>query len=158
MYYTGGAPEAEATKNLTIRKAEPVNDMTPQFRDFHVRNIVCNGADRAIVINGLPEMSIKNMVLDNVSISSKRGAYIADADSVQLNNCRIVPQSGAVINVIQSRNITINGGIYPAASDVFLKVTGEKSAKIRLIGPEFKNVKKAIELDANVKPDAVKQE
>ncbi|MGD0339894.1 MAG: glycoside hydrolase family 28 protein [Bacteroidota bacterium] len=157
MYYTGGSPEAEATKNLTLRKAEPVNDMTPQFRDFHVRNIVCNGADRAIVINGLPEMSINNIVLDNVSISSKRGAYIADADSVQLNNCRIVPQSGAVINVIQSRNITINGGTYPAASDVFLKVTGEKSAQIRLIGPEFKNVKKAIELDTNVKLDAVKQ-
>ena len=73
MYYSGGAPAAEATKDLTIRKAEQVTALTPQFRDFFVNNIICNGADRAVVINGLPEMSIKNMVLQNVSISSRRG-------------------------------------------------------------------------------------
>jgi polygalacturonase len=78
MYYSGGAPDVEARKDLTIRKEEPVTITTPQFRDFYVKNVVCNGADRAVVINGLPEMSIKNMNLENVSITSKRGAYIAD--------------------------------------------------------------------------------
>ncbi len=98
------------------------------------------------------------MILDNVSISSKRGAYIADADGVQLNGCRIVPQLGPVITVIQSRNVTVKGGIYPAPADVFLKVIGETSKNIHLVGIDLKQVKKAIELDANVKADAVKQE
>jgi DNA sulfur modification protein DndE len=158
MYYSGGAPEAEAAKDLTVRKAEALTDLTPQFRDFYVRNIICNGADRAVVINGLPEMSIKNMILENVSVSSKRGMYIADADGVELKGCRIVPRSGAVINVIQSRNITINGGTYPAVSDVFIKVTGEKSENIRLVGVDFEKAKKGIVLGENVKADAVKQE
>jgi polygalacturonase len=158
MYYSGGAPDVEARKDLTIREAEPVTDRTPQFKDFFVKNIVCNGADRALVINGLPEMSIKNMVLDNVSIASKRGAYIADADGVQLNGCRIVPQSGAVLNIISSRNVTINGGSYPAPVDVFLKVHGEKSENIRLIGIDLKQAKKTIELDGNVKANAVIRE
>ena len=158
MYYSGGAPDVEARKDLTIRKAEPVTDRTPQFKDFFVKNIVCNGADRAVVINGLPELSIKNMVLENVSITSKRGAYIADADGVHMDGCSIVPQSGNVFNVIQSRNVTIKGGVYPAPSDLFLKVFGEKSENIRLIGIDLKYVKKAIELEKNVKADAVKQE
>ncbi|MGA3287106.1 MAG: glycoside hydrolase family 28 protein [Bacteroidota bacterium] len=158
MYYSGGAPDVEARKDLTIRKAEVVTNMTPQFKDFYVKNIVCNGADRAVVINGLPEMSIKNMNLENVSITSKRGVYIADADGIQLNGCRIVPQSGAVFNIISSRNVTINGGSYPAAADVFVKVVGETSENIRLIGVDLKQAKKAVELDVNVKVNAVKQE
>ncbi|MGD0037292.1 MAG: glycoside hydrolase family 28 protein [Bacteroidota bacterium] len=158
MYYSGGAPRVEARKDLTIRKAEPITERTPQFKDFFVKNIVCNGADRAIVINGLPELSIKNMLLENVSITSKRGAYIADADGVQMDGCMIVPTSGNVFNVIQSRNITIKGGIYPAPADLFLKVFGERSENIHLIGVDFKQAKKGIELEKNVKADAVKQE
>jgi DNA sulfur modification protein DndE len=158
MYYSGGAPDVEARKDLTIRTTEPVTDRTPQFKDFFVKNIVCNGADRAVVINGLPELSIKNMILDNVSIISKRGAYIADADGVQLNGCRIVPQSGTVFNIIQSRNITVKGGTYPAPADLFMKVYGERSENIRLIGVDLKGVKKGIELETNVKANAVKQE
>jgi DNA sulfur modification protein DndE len=158
MYYSGGAPDVEAKKDLTLRTIEPVTDRTPQFRDFYVRDIVCNGADRAVVINGLPEMSIKNMILENVSITSKRGAFIADADGVQLNMCRIVPRSGNVFNIIQSRNVTIKNGIYPAPADLFLKVVGEQSENIRLIGVDLRAVKKEIELDQNVNTDAVKQE
>jgi len=158
MYYSGGAPDVEARKDLTVRKMEPITDRTPQFEGFFVKNIVCHGADRALVINGLPELSIKNMILDNVSITSKRGAYIADADGVQLNGCRIVPQTGNVFNVIQSRNVTIKSGTYPAPADLFLKVVGERSENIRLIGIDLKQVKKGIELEKNVKADAVKQE
>jgi DNA sulfur modification protein DndE len=158
MYYSGGAPDVEAKKDLTIRTSEPITDRTPQFKDFFVKNIVCNGADRAVVINGLPELSIKNMALDNVSISSKRGAFIADADGVQLNNCSIDPQSGNVFNIIQSRNVTIKSGNYRTVAGLFLKVFGEKSDNIRLIGEEFNNMKNKIELEKNVKTDAVKTE
>jgi hypothetical protein len=75
-----------------------------------------------------------------------------------LNGCRIIPQSGPVITVIQSRNILVKGGSYPAAADVFVKVIGETSEKIHLIGVDIKQAKKGIELGANVKTDAVKQE
>ncbi|MGD1045969.1 MAG: glycoside hydrolase family 28 protein [Bacteroidota bacterium] len=155
MYYSGGAPDVEARKDLTIRKIEPVTDRTPQFKDFFVKNIVCNGADRAVVINGLPELSIKNMNLNNVSIISKRGVYIADADGVQMEECRIVPQSGNVFNVIQSRNVTIDGGTYPAPADLFLKVIGERSKNIHIVGTDISKARKGIELGTGVNPNAV---
>jgi DNA sulfur modification protein DndE len=158
MYYSGGAPDVEARKDLTIRKAEPVTDRTPQFKDFFVKNIVCLGADRALVINGLPELSIKNMILDHVSIASKRGAFIADADGVQLNECRIAPQTGNVFTIIQSQHVIIKNGTYPAPAELFMKVYGERSGNIRLIGIDLKHMNKGIELDKNVQADAVQQE
>jgi DNA sulfur modification protein DndE len=155
MYYSGNAPDVEARKDLTIRKAEPLTAKTPKFQDFYVKNVVCKGADRAVVINGLPEMPIKNMNLDNVSIESKRGAFIADADSVTLHNCRIVPASSPVVTVISSTNVAVTNGQYPAAADVFIKVIGEKSNNIRLTGIDVSSAKKISELVGNSKPNAV---
>jgi hypothetical protein len=155
MYYFGGAPDVEATKDLTVRKAEPLTEKAPRFQDFSIRNVVCNGARRAAVINGLPEMPIKNIVLDSVSVSAKGGVILADAEGIQLNGCRIVAESGPVISVLQGRNITVNGGTFPVAADVFLKVAGEKSENINLVGIDLAKVKREVELGENVKPDAV---
>lgn len=155
MYYSGGSPDVEATKDLRDRRAEPLTDRTPQFQDFSIKNIVCDGARRAMVINGLPEMPIKNIVLDSVSVSAKGGVVLADAEGIQLNGCRIVALSGPVISVLQGRSITVKGGTFPAVADVFLKVAGEKSENIHLLGIDLTNAKKAVELGENVKPDAV---
>jgi DNA sulfur modification protein DndE len=158
MYYSGASPEAEAAKDLTLRQAEPVTDRTPMFRNFHVKNIVCDGADRAVVINGLPEMAINNMVLENVSVSSKRGVFIADADGIRFDGCRIAPESGPVFTIIQSRNVTVKNGTYPASPGVFMKVMGEKSEDIRLIGSVFDVIRKSVVLSPEVKRDAIKIE
>ncbi len=155
MYYSGGAPDVEARKDLTIRKAEAVTLKTPRFQDFHVKNIVCKGADRAVVINGLPEMPMKDITLENVSIESKRGAYIADADSVNFINCRIVPDASPVVTVISSSNVTLKNGDYPVPVNPFIKVFGEKSANIHLIGLDLKNVKNVCELGEKVNPAAI---
>jgi polygalacturonase len=158
MYYSGGSPDVEARKDLTIRKSELVTSRTPQFKDFYVKNIVCTGADRAVVINGLPEMSIKKMNVDSVFITSKRGATIANADGVQFNGCSIVPQAGAVFTIISSRNILVKGGSYSSTAELFMKVIGETSENIRLLGLDLRQMKKAIELDGHGKADAVRQD
>lgn len=153
MYYGGGAPEVEALKDRDVRQLEAINDRTPQFQNFIVKNIVCKGAERAALINGLPEMPIKNIVLTNVSIESKKGVLCVDADGIELNNSRIVPQISPVISIDNGKNVTIRGGLFPTASEVFLKVDGEGSERIRIVDVDVAKVK--IELGKNVKPDAV---
>jgi hypothetical protein len=66
-----------------------------------------------------------------------------------------VPRTGSVFHIIQSRNVIIKGGNYPASADLFMKVFGEKSEQIRLIGIDLHNAKKATELGNGVRPDAV---
>jgi DNA sulfur modification protein DndE len=155
MYYSGGAPESEAAKDLTEREERAVTDRTPRFSGFHVRNVFCDGADRAVVLNGLPEMPIRDMVLENVTVLSRRGATIADADGVRLENCRIEPRTGPVLHVIQSRNVTVSGGPAPADSVVFLRVTGDKSESIRIRGIGFRGKGPTVETDGDASPAAV---
>ena len=43
----------------------PVDETTPEFRDISIKRIVCNGAKRAVYINGLPEMPVSNVSLED---------------------------------------------------------------------------------------------
>lgn len=38
----------------------PVTEATPQFRDIHISNVLCYGAEEGIFVLGLPEMNIRD--------------------------------------------------------------------------------------------------
>lgn len=154
MYYAGNSPDVETQKDIAVRKAEPVTDRTPRFQDFTIKNVVCNGASRALLINALPEMPIKNITFTNVSISAKEGVVLADAEGITFNQCRVVPHAGPVMRVIQSRNITINGGTY-APETTFFRVDGESSSNILLRGVRIGESKKLIEVGGGAQSGAV---
>lgn len=68
----------------------PVTEETPVFRDFHISNIVCNGAARAIFIRGLPEMKISDIYLENMVIKAKAGIEIKEAKNVYQKNISVI--------------------------------------------------------------------
>ncbi len=43
------------------------DETTPEFRDIHIRNVLCSGAGRAVYINGLPEMPVRNVSMKDCS-------------------------------------------------------------------------------------------
>ncbi len=49
MYYFG-KPVSLAAGKVEI---PPVNEGTPQFRKFYISNVVCDGASRAMIIQGV---------------------------------------------------------------------------------------------------------
>jgi polygalacturonase len=154
MYYSGDAPEVEAEKSFSGKRAEPVTERTPRFQNLSIRNVVCNGAKRAMLFNGLPEMPIRNITLDHVSIAAAQGAFFSDAEGITLKNCRIAADSGPVLTAIESRNILVDGGTYPGMPETFLSVEGAGSEHIRLVGVDVSKAKTAKVLGPGVKPDA----
>ena len=158
MYYGGGAPEVESSKDRGARQAEQVNDRTPRFQNISMKNIVCNGAARAMVIEGLPEMPVRNIVLDNVSVSAKNGVSLIDVDGVQLNGCRFDVRTSPLVSVSRGQNVTLKGGEYPTATGVLLKVSGEKSGNIHLINVDAEKGKNAIEIGGGARADAVSKD
>jgi DNA sulfur modification protein DndE len=155
MYYGGNAPVDESGKAHVERRAEPVNDRTPQFRDFVIRNVVCNGAARAVVIKGLPEMPVRNITLENVSITASEGVSLTDAEGITFSRCRIVSGKSPVFSVLECRDISITGGSYPAQADLFLSVEGEHTSHVKLEGVNTRAAKEAVRLGANVDTNAV---
>lgn len=77
LYY-GGRSAVEVLENGKTVPAKvepmPVDETTPCFRNIYMKNVVCAGAHRAMYFNGIPEMPIENITLENVDITSKLGA------------------------------------------------------------------------------------
>jgi len=155
MYYGGDSPDVEAAKGLGGAQAEPVTERTPQVRNISIKNVVCIGANRAMRINGLPEMPVKSVRLENVSIISRYGVLCSEADGIGLTSCVITPSEGTVVALSQSRNMDLMKIGYPKGADLFLSVVGEKSEAIRLTSINLQLAKKGIDISGGAKEHAV---
>lgn len=97
MYYAQKSPG---------QHAEPVGESTPVIDGISISGISCTGAARALWLNGLPEMPIRNVVLSNSIISSESGAIINNVDSVTLNNVTINHSTGSRVTATNTVNLT----------------------------------------------------
>ena len=154
MFYSGGSPIPENTggSEAASRTSMPVNEGTPRFENIHLKNIFCGGAQRAVQIEGLPEMPIRGIELENIQISARTGLVCVDGERIQLNNLHITPAVGPVISVIDSRDVTISRS-KQGSSTVFLRVEGEKSESIRIQASAFS--KNSVQFDRGARKSAV---
>ena len=112
----------------------PVTEATPQFRDFHIRNVVCIGAEKGIFIRGLPEMKIQNINFENVFIQSNRGIEISEAANISLKNVSLLAaKTDPLINVGNSNNITFTSLKPLNEYKTFLNVSGVNAAGIQIL-------------------------
>jgi polygalacturonase len=103
MYYGGQSPLDE-NGNAAESNTPPVTDGTPQFRAIHIENIVCRGARKAIVLEGLPEMPLRDIELKDVDITAKEGVSVTDAENITFENVRVENTSGPVLTQTRVKN------------------------------------------------------
>ena len=159
MYYAAQDPVPLAGEKREPPRIEelPVTEETPQFRNIHIRNVICNGAARAIFIRGLPEMNVKNIVLEDMVLQAEEGLDMTEGSHITIKNVKLITkETNPVMNIHNSRHITLNKIGYRNA-DVLLNVTGEKSKDIQLSETDRTKSKKAVELNYGAKKDAVNE-
>ncbi len=91
MYY-GGKSVTEVLEEggqPTQVEAVPVTEETPIFRNIDIRNIVCHHAGMAMEFNGLPEMPIDGIHLENISISARKDAIFNHSRNITKENVHI---------------------------------------------------------------------
>lgn len=156
MYYADKAPipeDDDASEPAVEEVIPPVTEETPSFRNIHIKNITCNGAARAIWLQGLPEMPIKNINFDNVVISAKTGIVSVEADQIKMKNMKIMPEESPVFLLYNSRNFMIDNVIFPESKDIFMKAGGPRTHSIHLKNVDVPADK--IKLGKSVKPGAI---
>jgi polygalacturonase len=125
-----------------------VNDGTPQFRNFYVSNVTCNGASEAILVRGLPEMNIKGIHLENMTIKADKGVEIIDANDVSLKNIKLDIKDAKQLTYIEnSSNIVLDGIKSLKATDLFLNINGDKMGKVELLHSDASNAKTKTEFN-----------
>ena len=124
----------------------PVTDATPQFKEFYVNNIVCDGAAKGLLIRGLPEMSIKGIHFEDLELHSLKGAEIVEAEDISLKNVSLFSSStNPVVFINNGTNIKVEGLKYSSNPELLFSVNGEKSAQIKVDKTDFTSVGKTVE-------------
>jgi len=87
-------------------RARPT-DKTPEFRDFHISNINCQGAKTAIAITGLPQMPVSRIFFDKVTITAGKGVVATQAKEIDLHNVKLSVKQPPVIQADATADIRV---------------------------------------------------
>lgn len=159
MYYAAKDPIPLAGEERQLPKVEfkPVSAETPQFRNFYIDNVVCNGASKAIFIRGLPEMHIRNINLSNMVLQAKTGIECSEATDIRFNNIKVITsRSTPVVDIINSEKIWFNKLGYEKNSDLLFRLGGDRIRNIEIINTATDDAKKKIEYEFGAQPEQVK--
>ena len=136
------------------------SDLT-KFRNIHVENLASWGGVRSIEIGAYAEQPAENITLENVFVSADLGLILENATGVTLKRVNILPNSGdgtdidPVMTIINSRDVTISGARVFEGSNLFLRVEGERSARIQLHENDLSRAARQYTLGAGVPLTAV---
>lgn len=155
MYYGGFSPSDDKPADEKSKEAKTVevNDGTPIFRNIYMKNIYCDGAKDAIVIQGLPEMSIKAIEVENCVMKTDRGISIFDADGIKISSTKIISKS-PVVRINQSKNVLFDN-FEPVGIGTLIKLDGAKTSSIVFQGKNSSELKSKTQFGEGVPQSAV---
>jgi polygalacturonase len=148
MYYMAKDPVPLAGEQTDAPKVEllPVTEATPQFKNFWVKNIVCDGAEKAVFIRGLPEMSIKNIAMENMVIKAKKGIICEEANGISFKNVQLlVTETNPVVAIQNSVNIAFDKLAYNSNADLLFSIKGANSKAITVLNTDVTKAKAKVE-------------
>ncbi|RXK86329.1 glycoside hydrolase family 28 protein [Filimonas effusa] len=151
MYYFVKAPVG-----VNADAVPPVTEATPQFRDFYFSDIVCNGASKGIFVRGIPEMHVKNVNLENMTLQVDKGIEIIEASNIKLKNINIISKlNNPVVYVQNSKDVVFNGVQLPKDAKQLFKISGGNTTGIQILGAKDVDQQKDLSFTDGAIPAAV---
>ena len=150
MYYMSVDPVALAGEKRELPKVEtlPVTDATPQFRNFVVKNVVCNGASKGIFIRGIPEMHVKDVLLENLTLQADKGIDCQEASGITFKNITILSkETNPVVDIINSDHLTFDKLTYKKDADLIFRVAGDRTKNINIQNTDASKAKQKIQFE-----------
>ena len=147
MYYMAKDPVALAGEKRELPKVEfkTVDETTPQFRNFHISNVYCNGAEKGIFVRGLPEMHVKDIVLENMVLQAKKGIDVQEASGISFKNIKIISaETNPVIDIVQSDKLVFDNITYKNGAELLFRVSGDRSGNISIKNTDASKAKEKI--------------
>ncbi len=102
----------------------PVSQRTPIIRNIAISNITISRAKSAIDIEGLPEMRIEDLHLNDIMATGTTGLFARDTDALELHHVQITASQGPAFTLDTSSNLLLD--------DVTSRIPVKGSPVIRL--------------------------
>lgn len=153
MFYGGNSPilegDQDAEDEARDEEPEPVTEETPSFKNISMKNIRAIGSQKAAFFMGLPEMSLKNVSLENAVFEVEEGITAIDVDGLELTNVKVLSKNAA-LTVYNGRNINVNGLEFGENAQPAVRLMGENSENINFNKNDFSNLEKQLERNTEV--------
>ncbi|MDR1716141.1 MAG: glycoside hydrolase family 28 protein [Prevotella sp.] len=128
LYYGGKSAVESLEDGDTIPVTSTilaVDETTPAFKNIYVKNLVSRNARRAMFFNGLPEMKIENINVEDVTITANIGAELVESKDIHFKNVKIVPAQGAALILRNVENVTVSDFKFPASLKEVVNISGD---------------------------------
>ena len=158
MYYEAKDPIVLAGERREPPKVEikPVTAETPVFQNIYIKNVAVDGAEKAIYVRGLPEMNVKNIVMEDMVIQAKTGLDMTEASGIIIRNTHFITKDkNPVMQVHNSKGIVLDNIKYSAGAETLLAVYGEKTAAIKLLNTDASKAKNKVEFKYGANPSVL---
>lgn len=158
MYYAAKDPVVLSGEKREPPKVEmkPVDETTPQFKNFYISNITCNGAAKGILVRGIPEMHVQNINIENAVLQADDCIDIQEATNINLKNITMLGKNTKpVVYVLNSDAITLDNIKYKDSSEVLLHIQGDRTANIKLLNSNTAAAKQKLLADFGAAESAV---
>ena len=95
-----------------------------------MKDITCRGADQAIYLQGLPELNLENITMENIDMTAVEGMACIDARGIKIRNMRLVTEKKPLIFFLNSSDADVTGLQVAEDADGLVEVRGSSSARI----------------------------
>jgi polygalacturonase len=79
----------------------------PDFQQFYLKNITCEGAETAMYFQGLPQQPVHDLHFDNVAITATKGVVAGDIRNIEFKNVRLTTQQQPAIPAAAAKDIKV---------------------------------------------------
>lgn len=141
LFY-GGKSASEALEDGDMLVGEetlyPVTEETPVFRNIFVKNLVSRNARRAMFFNGLPEMKVSNIQIENVHVTSTYGAELSNSKDIVFKNVYVQPAVGSELILKGVENFRSDNFTFPLSLKNPIQLKGNSNKDIIISNERLK--------------------
>lgn len=114
-----------------------VNELTPQFKDIYIKDILVETASTFVNINGIPESPLQNLQMENVVVKDSRKLFRADdARQLSFRNIEVVSDD-SLLQFLDTREVVFDKAIFHVpGGNIISTIKGEASDSIRFINTQ----------------------
>jgi len=136
LYYGGLSVSEQLAHGDSVETAAgeipPVTEETPHFRKISMKNIICRGAQQALYLQGLPELNLEDVTMENIDMSAENGLTCIDSRNITIKNLRLEVENEPALIFVNSSDVNILNFTVDGESDSLFDVSGDRSRSIRV--------------------------
>lgn len=135
LYYGGqSVSEMLAAKddNKTKVPIPDASEETPQFKNISIKNITCKGAYQAIYLQGLPEMNLENVLLENLTMEAENGLLCMDANGITIKNMNLKTTKYPALTFYNSKNVSVSDLKLSDVEEPLISIQGDKTEQVKI--------------------------